>query len=111
MDIFYSGARCQAATFAERKFVSELNEGGIVNVIPFDKSKTKGLEEKDKPIEYLLAHFGTKVPHVSSQFDLVMSKPAEACTALENDVKGKMVLVRRGGCPFVKKAAFHTYSL
>merc|ERR1711916_11500 len=33
-----------------------------------------------------------------------MSKPAEACTVVENDVKGKMVLVRRGGCPFVKKA-------
>lgn len=97
-----SGARCQAATFAERKFVNELNEGGTLQVISTGSSKP--LESKDLPIEYLLAHFGTKVPHVSNEYELVMSKPAEACIAIENDVKGKMVLVRRGGCPFVKKA-------
>lgn len=33
-----------------------------------------------------------------------MSKPAEACDPLEKDVKGKVVLVRRGTCPFVQKA-------
>jgi hypothetical protein len=33
-----------------------------------------------------------------------MAKPAEACEPLEKDVKGKMVLVRRGSCPFVQKA-------
>ena len=67
-------------------------------------SSSKPLDPKDAPMEYLLAHFGTKVPHEHAQFELAMAKPAEACTALENDVKGKMVLVRRGGCPFVKKA-------
>jgi len=97
-----SGARCQAATFAERKFVSELNEGGTLSII--SSGNSKALESKDLPLEYLLAHFGTKVPHESFNFELAMSKPAEACTVVENDVKGKMVLVRRGGCPFVKKA-------
>lgn len=37
-------------------------------------------------------------------FSMVIAKPAEACTPIENDVKGKLVLVRRGGCPFVRKA-------
>jgi hypothetical protein len=35
---------------------------------------------------------------------VAVAKPAEACTPLENDVRGKAVLVRRGSCPFVKKA-------
>lgn len=35
---------------------------------------------------------------------LVVAKPAEACGPLENDVRGKVVLVRRGSCAFVKKA-------
>lgn len=35
---------------------------------------------------------------------VTVAKPAEACGPLENDVKGKAVLVRRGSCPFVKKA-------
>ena len=35
---------------------------------------------------------------------IVVAKPAEACTPIENDVHGKVVLVRRGSCPFVKKA-------
>ena len=35
---------------------------------------------------------------------LVVAKPAEACAPIENDIRGKAVLVRRGGCPFVKKA-------
>jgi hypothetical protein len=34
----------------------------------------------------------------------VLANPADACSALTNDVRGKAVLVRRGGCPFVKKA-------
>lgn len=40
----------------------------------------------------------------SVELPLVVAKPAEACTPLENDVRGKVVLVRRGSCPFVKKA-------
>lgn len=35
---------------------------------------------------------------------MVVAKPSEACAPLENDVRGKIVLVRRGTCPFVKKA-------
>jgi hypothetical protein len=35
---------------------------------------------------------------------MVVAKPAEACGPIENDVRGKVVLVRRGSCPFVKKA-------
>lgn len=40
----------------------------------------------------------------SQHLPMVVAKPAEACTPLENDVRGKVVLVRRGSCPFVKKA-------
>lgn len=58
----------------------------------------------DFPVEYLLAHFGVKVPAGSAMMPIVVAKPAEACTTLENNVKGKVVLVRRGSCPFVKKA-------
>jgi hypothetical protein len=36
--------------------------------------------------------------------DVVMAKPADACSPLDNDVKGKAVLIRRGSCPFVQKA-------
>jgi hypothetical protein len=42
--------------------------------------------------------------HADDTFPVVVAKPPEACTPLENDVKGKIVLVRRGSCPFVKKA-------
>jgi hypothetical protein len=35
---------------------------------------------------------------------IVVAKPAEACSSIENDVRGKVVLVRRGTCAFVKKA-------
>jgi hypothetical protein len=62
------------------------------------------LKPEDLPLEYMLAHYGTKVPHSEVAMSLVVAKPAEACTPLENEVRGKVVLVRRGGCPFVKKA-------
>lgn len=97
-----SGARCQPATYEERTFVKGLNEGGTLTVIPGETSTS--LAEADLPLEYLLAHFGTKVPDSSTHMELALSKPVEACTTIENDVKGKLVLVRRGGCPFVKKA-------
>lgn len=42
--------------------------------------------------------------HSSVRLSAVVAKPVDACSALQNDVKGKAVLVRRGGCPFVKKA-------
>ena len=42
--------------------------------------------------------------HDSANMDVTVARPAEACTPLENDVRGKVVLVRRGSCPFVKKA-------
>ena len=45
-----------------------------------------------------------QMPHENVTFPVVVAKPAEACTPLENDVRGKVVLVRRGSCPFVKKA-------
>jgi hypothetical protein len=38
------------------------------------------------------------------ELEVAVAKPAEACSSIENDVKGKVVLVRRGSCPFVKKA-------
>lgn len=91
-----SGARCVPATYEERRYVANMIEGGTISVA--------GLRPEDVPIEYLLAHFGTKVPHENISMPVVVAKPAEACGALENDVRGKAVLVRRGSCPFVKKA-------
>lgn len=35
---------------------------------------------------------------------IIVADPADACVPLSNNVKGKAVLVRRGKCPFVKKA-------
>ena len=75
-------------------------EGGTI-VVSSAEGKPISLKASELPVEYLLAHFGTKVPHVSSNFSLVIAKPAEACGPLENNVKGKAVLVRRGSCPFV----------
>jgi hypothetical protein len=97
-----SGARCVPATYEERANIKTLSEGGYLTIKgPDGKSP---LKDTDLPIEYLLAHFGTKIPHDESSYPVIMSKPAEACSALENNVKGKIVLVRRGSCPFVKKA-------
>jgi hypothetical protein len=44
------------------------------------------------------------MPHESVEMGVVVAQPADACKPLENDVRGKAVLVRRGGCPFVQKA-------
>lgn len=97
-----SGARCVPATYAERVVVSGMNEGGIIELSQ-SKGAKGGLPASELPLEYLLAHFGTKVPSSADGFAIALAKPAEACTALENNVKGKIVLVRRGSCPFIKK--------
>jgi len=94
-----SGSRCVPATYEERSQIKGLVEGGTLQVTP-----AGSLKEGDLPIEYLLAHFGSKVTHDSISLPLIVARPAEACTPIENDIKGKAVIVRRGGCPFVKKA-------
>ena len=43
-------------------------------------------------------------PHENISTPVIVASPSEACGPIENDVRGKVVLVRRGGCPFVKKA-------
>jgi hypothetical protein len=96
-----NGARCVPATYEERRWISALNDGGALTLT---HTKSKPLPEEDLPLEYLLAHFGTKAPPQALQLDVVVARPAEACAPIENDVKGKVVLARRGGCPFVKKA-------
>eukprot|EP00600_Ochromonadales_sp_CCMP1393_P006289 CAMPEP_0174963254 /NCGR_PEP_ID=MMETSP0004_2-20121128/5229_1 /TAXON_ID=420556 /ORGANISM="Ochromonas sp., Strain CCMP1393" /LENGTH=443 /DNA_ID=CAMNT_0016211861 /DNA_START=293 /DNA_END=1624 /DNA_ORIENTATION=- len=97
-----SGARCLPATVQERRAVAKLIEGGTLNVV--DSSGKSLLKDGDAPMEYLLAHFGVKVTHNNVSLPIAVAKPVEACGQLENDVKGKIVLVRRGTCPFVKKA-------
>jgi hypothetical protein len=91
-----TGAVCKPATVEENQYLSTIYDGGLLKI------KTQKSEEQE--LEYLLAHFGTKVPHDTSKLEIVMAKPPEACTALTNDVKGKVVLVRRGSCPYVKKS-------
>ena len=98
-----SGARCVPATYEERRAVASLVEGGVVTVTP-PPGSAASLVPSELPLEYLLAHFGSKMLHESVSSPLVVAKPAEACSPIENDVRGKAVLVRRGGCPFVKKA-------
>ncbi|KAJ1404278.1 hypothetical protein B484DRAFT_222239 [Ochromonadaceae sp. CCMP2298] len=95
-----AGARCVPATYQERQWVSELVEGGTLSVT---KGGVSQLKAGDAPVEYLLAHFGTKMGS-NNTLSIVVAKPVEACGPLENDVRGKVVLVRRGTCPFVKKA-------
>ncbi len=46
----------------------------------------------------------SQVPDDETVLSMVVAKPAEACGPIENDVRGKVVLVRRGSCPFVRKA-------
>lgn len=93
------GAKCVPATHEERRYINKMKDGGLLHA-----GGSHGIKDADHPLEYLLAHFGTMTPLATETLPLVTARPAEACTPLENDVKGKTVLVRRGGCPFVKKA-------
>jgi hypothetical protein len=79
-----SGSRCVPATYEERRNIMELNEGGMLQL----NSPTHNLDTP--PLEYLLAHFGTKVPHPNTSYAMVVAKPAEACGPIENDIKGKV---------------------
>eukprot|EP01039_Chlorochromonas_danica_P001312 gene1312-1433_t len=97
-----SGARCVPATFEERRNVNNLIEGGTMSI--FRSGEEVPQNSDDFPVEYLMAHFGVKVSHANVSLPLVVARPAEACAPIENNVKGKAVLVRRGSCPFVKKA-------
>lgn len=99
-----SGAKCVPATYQERVWVKNMMEGGTLQIHNGDGTAATHLKEGTYPLEYLLAHFGTSLPHSTVSMEVVVAKPAEACAPLENNVKGKIVLVRRGTCPFVKKA-------
>lgn len=95
------GARCQPATLEERGLIETMPNGGLLKI---NDPSGLALKPDDEPLEYLLAHFGAIITHSDSSFSLSIAKPADACSSITNDVKGKVVLVRRGGCPFVKKA-------
>lgn len=95
------GARCLPATVQERDLIKNLPNGGLLKI---NDPSGLALKPDDEPLEYLLAHFGSIITHSESSFSLAVAKPADACSGITNDVKGKVVLVRRGGCPFVKKA-------
>ena len=97
-----NNAHCIPTTVEERDFVNGLTAGGYIKL----NSATDAGN-----MEYLLAHFGSMVAnnsHTNNEFSMLMAKPAEACDELvstkADGYKGKVVLVRRGGCPFVKKA-------
>lgn len=96
-----SGARCVPATYEERKAVEGLLDGGLLQL---SGAKEPTIGDSDHPMEYLLSHFGVMIPHENVSTPVVVASPSEACSPIENDVRGKVVLVRRGGCPFVKKA-------
>lgn len=96
------GGSCGPATVEERENIKNLLDGGTVSVSRPDGSAVVGPDEL--PMEYLLAHFGTRVLDESLSLPIVRAQPPEACDTITNDVKGKVVLVRRGGCPFVQKS-------
>ena len=98
---------CLPATFAERKQIETLYDGGLVHIQrPATAQSSTKSPAPEGPFEYLLGHFGVRSWGSQKTFAIALARPAEACTPLENgsDVKGKLVLVRRGGCPFVTKA-------
>lgn len=106
-----SGTNCGPATVQETQFVEGMSHGGKVT-LHRNGVAVSGSADLES-MEYLLAHFGIKVPSSGKRLQLAMSNPAEACDDLitassgagaGTDYKGKVVLVRRGGCPFVRKA-------
>jgi hypothetical protein len=98
-----SGTRCVPATFEERGAISKLAEGGYIH---FNNTEGIPMKAGDLPVEYLLSNFGVKMIDSSLRVSTVVAKPVDACSPLTNvaEVRDKAVLVRRGGCPFVKKA-------
>lgn len=96
-----SGARCLPCTFEERRAVETLVSGGTLKV---SGQSDPGIKDGDHPLEYLLAHFGVMAPHSNMSTPIIVASPSEACSPIENDIRNKIVLARRGGCPFVKKA-------
>jgi len=97
-----NGAVCNAATVEEKAVVDNLSHGGTLEIHSKDNK-----DQSVSSFEYLQAHFGVKMmlnSATDNKFSFAMAKPAEACDELETSYKGKVVLVRRGGCPFVRKA-------
>lgn len=95
-----NGLNCSPTTKFDKNIIDLMPEGGMLRITNADDSPVN-LKPGTLPMEYLLAHFGTKVLYNGTQ--AVLAKPAEACGPLQNNVKGKIVLVRRGSCAFVKK--------
>jgi hypothetical protein len=59
-----SGANCVAATVEERKYVKELIDGGIIKMTS---------TPDDSSVEYLLAHFGSRVRVIMNPWYLVFT--------------------------------------
>ena len=112
----HTSPSCLPATTIERKYINEIKNGGIINII---KSENNEIKQSNNPlniqkihkIEYLLGSFGSKLPQNNTLISLIIAKPIEACLPLNNtQILGqtsiydqKYVLVRRGGCPFLNK--------
>jgi len=82
---------CLPVTEAERK-AHTVTEGG-------------DLKFGSATLDFLTAKFGLPIP--TKELKLVQADPINACggeLANANDVKGKAVVLKRGGCPFLEKA-------
>ena len=90
---------CMPATYEEAREIKTLSEGGALRL-----HTANGEVDESVSIEYMLSFFGTKVTHDSLPHRVVTPEPADACTPLTSDISGAFVLVRRGDCPFFKKA-------
>merc|ERR550514_987686 len=86
---------CEAATAAERRLIEEHVVGGFL--------RADG-EELSIAWEYLLADFGIG-PDPSERSRVSIANPKDACTKVRNAgrVKGRMLVVPRGGCQFWEK--------
>lgn len=93
---------CIPTTVEEKGYVNSLAHGGVITMYTGDKVSNTN------KMEYILAYFGVKMPTNNQHLEMALANPAEACDALvakdSNQYKGKVILVRRGGCPFVRKA-------
>jgi len=63
-------------------------------------------DDKASRFEFLTAKFGSPLPLAGKDLEFVVAEPANACHDLSNadQARGKIVVIKRGGCPFTDKA-------
>ncbi|GMI24781.1 hypothetical protein TrCOL_g8039 [Triparma columacea] len=88
---------CLPVLRSDRSFLSHFDSsGGLLHV--------QGLDGDEVKMEFVASNFGITVP---DEGELVISEPLDACGSVTQTsgsaMKGKAVIVRRGGCSFYEK--------